>query len=80
MKQAEEKRLGVEEKMIQDTSLLMKEARVPGPRNPRAKDENHPADYQCLVCGDSWSGIYQSDAERTCPACRSNSVRWIRKR
>ncbi|MGB2954359.1 MAG: hydrogenase iron-sulfur subunit [Anaerolineales bacterium] len=80
MKQAEEKRLGVEEKLIQDTRSLMKEARVPGPRNPRAKDENQPADYQCLVCGDSWSGIYHSDAERTCPACRSNSVRWIRKR
>jgi heterodisulfide reductase subunit A len=80
MKQAEEKRLAVQLEMIQETRSILKEAKVPGPRNPRAKDENQPADYQCLVCGESWSGTYKSDSERSCSTCRSNSVRWIRKR
>ncbi len=80
MKQVEEKRLSVSLDMIQDTRTVLMEAKVPGPRNPRTKDENQPTDYLCLVCGDTWNGIYKSDSERSCPGCRSNSVRWIRTR
>ena len=80
MKQVEEKRLSVSLDMIQDTRALLMEAKVPGPRNPRTKDENQPTDFLCLVCGDTWNGTYQFDSERSCPGCRSNSVRWIRTR
>jgi heterodisulfide reductase subunit A len=80
MNQAEDKRLEVTPDMIQQTREQLLEARVPSPRNPRAKDENQPASFHCLVCGKVWEDIYQSDRERSCPSCRSNSVCWIRKR
>jgi heterodisulfide reductase subunit A len=80
MGQCEEKRLKVTSTEIKETRQLLKEKKVPGPRNPRPKDENQPAGYECLVCGESWEGTYNSDQERSCPVCRANSVRWIRKR
>ena len=80
MNQAEEKRLAVTPDMIKHTRAQLKESRVPGPRNPRAKDEGQPAEFECLVCGELWKATYQSNQERNCPSCRSNSVRWIRKR
>jgi heterodisulfide reductase subunit A len=80
MEQSEEKRLKVTSEEIMETSHLLKEKKVPSPRNPRPKDENQPAGFECLVCGEKWEGNYSSNQERSCPACRSNSVRWIRKR
>jgi heterodisulfide reductase subunit A len=80
MEQAEEIRQKVTEPEIQETSLVLKEKKVPGPRNPRPADENQPAEFVCLVCGNRWESKYNSDLERSCPVCRSNSVRWIRKR
>ncbi len=80
MEQSEEKRLAVTAEMISNTRVLLKDSRIPGPRNPRPKDENQPAEFQCLVCGESWDVIYNSDQERSCPSCRSNSVRWIKRR
>jgi rubrerythrin len=80
MNQAEEKRSSVNAAQIKETSQLIKEKKVPGPRNPSPRDEGQPADYVCLVCGEEWGGIYKSNQERSCPACRSNSVRWIKKR
>jgi len=80
MKQTEEKRVKVTLEEITETSQLLAEKKVPGPRNPRPKDENQPAGYECLTCGEKWEGNYSSNQERSCPACRSNSVRWIRKR
>jgi len=80
MEQVEEKRLSVTAGEILETSQLLKEKKVPSPRNPRLKDENQPSDFECLVCGEKWEGIYSSAQERSCPGCRSNSVRWIRKR
>jgi DNA-directed RNA polymerase subunit RPC12/RpoP len=35
--------------------------------------------FKCLRCGHEWEGSYDRDAERTCPQCRSNSVRVIKK-
>ena len=80
MEQVEGRRQAVTKQEIKETTGLMKEARVPGPRNPRPRDEGQPAEFACLVCGESWDVIYNSDQERGCPACRSNSVRWIKKR
>jgi len=80
MEQTEEKRLKVTAEEIAETSLLLKEKKVPSPRNPRPKDENQPAGFACLVCGEKWEGKYSSNQERSCSACRSNSVRWIRQR
>jgi hypothetical protein len=80
MEQSEEKRLKVSASEIKQTRELLKETKVPGPRNPRPRDEGQPAGYQCLVCAEIWEGEYTSDQERSCPSCRSNSIRWIKKR
>ncbi len=80
MEQVEEKRLDISPEVLALTRELLKEARIPGPRNPRPADENQPAEFQCLVCGRSWKGTYNSDQERSCPDCRSNSIRWIKER
>jgi DNA-directed RNA polymerase subunit RPC12/RpoP len=34
--------------------------------------------FQCLRCGHEYTGVFRKDAERTCPRCRSNSVRRLR--
>ena len=80
MEQCEEKRVAVSENEMDETRQLLIEKKIPGPRNPRPRDEGLPAGYVCLVCGESWEGIYNSSHERNCPACRSNSVRWLRKK
>ena len=80
MEQTEDKRLKVTSEEITETRQLLKEKKVPSPRNPRPKDENQLAGFECLVCGEKWEGTYSSNQERSCPACRSNCVRWIRKR
>ena len=78
MEQCEEKRITISEEIINETRQLLKEKKTPGPRNPRPRDEDQPAGYSCLVCGDYWEGVYRSDQERVCPSCRSNSVRWLK--
>jgi hypothetical protein len=37
--------------------------------------------FQCLACKHEYKGLYDADniQERTCPKCRSNSVRRITK-
>ena len=80
MEQCEEKRQSVSGGEISETRQFLKEKKIPGPRNPRPRDEDQPAGFTCLVCGESWDGVYRSSQERSCPSCRSNSVRWIRKR
>jgi hypothetical protein len=80
MNQTEMKRVEVTPNIIHETQSKLVEARVPSPRNPRVKDENQPAEFRCLVCGEKWNVIYQTDQERSCPSCRSNSVRWIKIR
>ncbi len=38
-----------------------------------------PTRFKCLSCGHEYDGTYDPDnlAERSCPKCRSNSVRRI---
>jgi predicted nucleic acid-binding Zn-ribbon protein len=31
--------------------------------------------FKCLRCGHEFRGVYDTDIERMCPKCRSNSVR-----
>jgi heterodisulfide reductase subunit A len=80
MEQSEKIRQEVSPEAIAETREILIESKVPGPRNPRPKDENQKAGFICLVCGENWDGLYDSNQERVCPSCRSNSVRWIRKR
>ncbi len=35
--------------------------------------------FKCLRCGHEFRGIYDTDTERMCPKCRSNSVRRIKE-
>ena len=35
--------------------------------------------FRCLRCGNEWRGILDTDIERMCPKCRSNSVRRIKQ-
>lgn len=37
------------------------------------------ARFKCLRCGYEYTDVYAPDRERTCPKCRSNSVRRLRK-
>jgi heterodisulfide reductase subunit A len=78
MREAEKKRQSVTPEEVEATRAALAKARVPTPRNPRTSDEGAPAEYVCMRCGHTWPGTYHSGRERTCPACRSNSVRWLR--
>ena len=78
MKAVEEKRQSVSEEERTHTQEVLREARVPSPRNPRPDDENQDAEFACMRCGHQWRGYYSRGLERTCPQCRSNSVRWLR--
>jgi heterodisulfide reductase subunit A len=77
MEAAEKKRLSVTLEEIEKTLTALKETKAPIPRNPRSKDENQLAEFECMRCGHRWNGVYNSNVERICPQCRSNSVRWL---
>jgi predicted nucleic acid-binding Zn-ribbon protein len=36
--------------------------------------------FKCLRCGNEFRGIYDTDVERMCPKCRSNSVRRVKEK
>jgi predicted nucleic acid-binding Zn-ribbon protein len=36
--------------------------------------------FKCLSCGHEFRGIYDTDVERMCPKCRSNSVRRVKEK
>jgi len=78
MVEAERKRQSVTPEEVERTRAVLLEAKVPGPRNPRPADENRDAGFVCVRCGHHWAGRYSANLERTCPQCRSNSVRWLR--
>jgi heterodisulfide reductase subunit A len=80
MKEIELKRASVTANEVEMTREVLATARVPSPRNPRPGDENQDAQFQCLRCSHQWNGFFSRNAERVCPACRSNSVRWLRAR
>jgi hypothetical protein len=77
MVETEKKRQGVTQAEIDETRTILREARVPNPRNPRTSDENQVSTFQCLRCGHQWTTRYNGNMERICPHCRSNSIRWF---
>ena len=80
MNAVETKRQGVVLAEIEQTRAILAEKRIPSPRNPRLKDENRVSDFVCMCCGHSWEGVFLVDQERTCPSCKSNSIRWLRRK
>jgi len=76
MREAEKKRQTVTAQAVEKTRATLLEAKVPLPRNPKPSHDNQPADFACMRCGNQWRGLFSIGAERTCQACRSNSVRW----
>ncbi len=80
MKEVEIKRQSVTLEEIKEARTLLAEKIVPSPRNPRPKDEGQISEFVCMRCSHSWEIPYFCDQERICPECRSNSVRWLRKR
>jgi DNA-directed RNA polymerase subunit RPC12/RpoP len=36
--------------------------------------------FKCLRCGNEWRGLLDTDMERMCPKCRSNSVRRVKEK
>ena len=61
-----------------DAARCWPQARVPSPRNPRPHG-HRPAGRILPACAAATSGptSFRSQ-ERTCPQCRSNSVRWLK--
>jgi heterodisulfide reductase subunit A len=78
MQEAEKRRQSVTPAEMEQTRTALTKARVPTPRNPRPADENQDAEFVCMRCSHRWIGYFSADLERTCPQCRSNSVRWLR--
>jgi heterodisulfide reductase subunit A len=78
MVEAERVRQGVKPAELENTRAALVEAKVPSPRKPRASEEGQAAAFKCMRCGHEWGAIYKVDTERICPACRSNSVRWLK--
>jgi heterodisulfide reductase subunit A len=79
MKETELKRLSVSIEEIEKTIKVTSDTKVPNPRNPKPQDENISAGFHCLRCDYQWVGVYSTNMERTCPECRSNSVRWLKQ-
>jgi heterodisulfide reductase subunit A2 len=78
MKEVEKKRQGVAPEEVEQTRTVLATAKVPGPRNPKESDEKQDAEFACMRCGHRWVSYFSANLERTCPQCRSNSVRWLR--
>jgi len=76
MLEAEKKRQTVTAEEVDKTRTTLLESKVPLPRNPKPSHDNQHADFACMRCGSQWGGLFSIGAERTCQACRSNSVRW----
>ncbi|MFC2036763.1 hydrogenase iron-sulfur subunit, partial [Chloroflexota bacterium] len=77
MTEVEKKRQNVLATEVEKTREVLLKARVPSPRNPRPGNLGQPAEFACMRCGSQWADLFQIE-ERTCPQCRSNSVRWLR--
>jgi heterodisulfide reductase subunit A len=73
----EEKRANVTEEEIEATREALREAKVPVRSKLSRVKQATMAAMHCLRCGHTWDGGYdpEADVERTCPACRSSSVR-----
>ncbi len=80
MREVEKKRQSVTPEEVEQTQTALAAAKVPNPRTSKPDDEKQSAEYLCLRCGHHWSGLFSANLERTCPNCRSNSVRWLKLR
>jgi rubrerythrin len=80
MEEAEKNRQRVTPEEVEHARETLAKSRVPSPRNPRPRDENQDAEFVCMRCSHRWAGFFSRNAERTCPQCRSNSVRWMRSK
>ncbi|MFN2217541.1 MAG: hydrogenase iron-sulfur subunit, partial [Anaerolineae bacterium] len=78
MREAENQRQRVTPEEVEHAREMLAKARVPSPRNPKPSDESQDAGFACMRCGHRWTGFFSRNAERTCPECRSNSIRWLR--
>jgi heterodisulfide reductase subunit A len=79
MTEIEKKRQNVLATEVEKTREVLLKARVPSPRNPRPGNLGQPAEFACMRCGYQWADLFEIE-ERTCPQCRSNSVRWQREK
>jgi heterodisulfide reductase subunit A len=79
MHAVEKKRKMVTLEELERTRDVLAKARVPHPRNPKPADDGKQAEFACMCCGYRWGIIFRANQERTCPECRSNSVRWLRQ-
>jgi len=77
MQETERKRLAVTPEELAETRSILMKAKVPKPRNPKAGHEGRESEFACIRCGHCWTAAFNSTEERTCPGCKSNSVRWI---
>jgi len=78
MEAVETKRQSVDMTEIDKTRATLEKVKVPRPQNPKPADAGTEAEFVCMRCEHQWQDRYQVDMERACPACRSNSVRWIK--
>ncbi len=78
MEAVETKRQTVDAAEIDRTRVALEKAKVPRPLNPKPKDEGTQAGFVCMRCDNQWQDKYQMEMERTCPSCRSNSIRWLK--
>jgi len=77
MREQEKIRATVTPEEIAQTREVLAEAKVPNPKVWR-QEERVPASFRCLRCGNTWQQDYDPRRdERMCPACRSNSVKWV---
>ena len=78
MVEAEKRRQSVTSEELAQTQAALAGVKTPSPRTSRPSDENTGAVFTCVRCGHQWHDRYAANTERTCPQCRSNSVRWLR--
>ena len=79
MEAVEAKRQSVDAAEVDQTRVALEKVKVPRPQNPKPKDENSEAGFVCMRCDNQWQDRYQVEMERTCPSCRSNSIRWLKR-
>ena len=78
MQAIELKRQTVTAEELEQGRALLAKAKVPRPLNPKPADEQAAATFLCMRCDHQWEVAFSVELERSCPQCRSNSVRWLR--
>jgi len=77
MEELEKLRASVTVEEVARTREALAAQKVPYPKVWKGEGRR-PAALRCLRCANAWNQEYDLMAdERMCPACRSNSVRWV---